>query len=59
VATALQLQVKGTVGILLAAAQAGLLTRSEASEAARQLVACGIRISTHVLDWLEAELGSL
>jgi predicted nucleic acid-binding protein len=59
VANALHLPVKGTIGILLAAAQAGLLTKSEAMADARQLADHGIRISARVVDWLETELGRL
>ena len=56
VANALQVPVKGTIGILLAAAQAGLLTKAEALTDAQQLADQGIRISVHVLEWLEEEL---
>jgi predicted nucleic acid-binding protein len=59
VANALHLPIKGTIGILLAAAHAGLLTRSEALADAQLLTDRGIRISIRVLDWLKAELGSL
>jgi predicted nucleic acid-binding protein len=56
VANALQVPVKDTIGILLAAAQAGLLTKAEALTDAQQLADQGIRISVHVLEWLEEEL---
>jgi len=59
VANALRLPIKGTVGILLAAAHAKLLTKTEALTDARLLAERGIRISARVLDWLEAELSSL
>ena len=59
VANALHLPIKGTIGILLAAAQAGLLTHSEALADAKQLADHGIRISARVVGWLETELGRL
>jgi len=56
VARVLQLQVKGTVGILLAAFHAALLSKTEALEAVRQLREQGFRISTAVVAWFEQEL---
>jgi predicted nucleic acid-binding protein len=56
VARALQLPVKGTVGVLLAALHAGLLTRQEAVEAAQQLRAQGFRLSPEVVVWFEREV---
>jgi predicted nucleic acid-binding protein len=56
VAHALQLPVKGTVGVLLAAFHAGLLTRQEAVESVRQLCERGFRISAEVIAWFEREL---
>ena len=56
VARALQLPVKGTVGILLAAFQAKLLTKEEALEAVQQLCVQGFRISQEVVVWFEQEL---
>jgi len=52
----LQLQVKGTVGILLAAFHAALLSKTEALEAVRQLREQGFRINTAVVAWFEQEL---
>lgn len=57
VAKAMGLPVKGTLGILLAAALAGLLSRSEALEALERLVEGGIRISPRWQSWLKEELG--
>lgn len=56
VARAIGLPVKGTVGILLAAFHAGLISREQALEAAHQLVQKGIRISPEILAWFETEL---
>ena len=56
VARALQLPVKGTVGILLAAFHAALLSKTEALEAVRQLREEGFRISPAVVAWFEQEL---
>jgi predicted nucleic acid-binding protein len=56
IAHVLQLPVKGTVGILLAAFRAALLTKMEALEAMRQLREHGFRISPAVVAWFEQEL---
>jgi predicted nucleic acid-binding protein len=56
VARVLQLPVKGTVGVLLAAFHAALLTKTEALQAVQQLRAQGFRISTAVVAWFEQEL---
>jgi predicted nucleic acid-binding protein len=56
VAQAMGLPVKGTVGLLLAAFRAGLLSKTQALEAVQQLVEQGIRISPKVITWFEAEL---
>lgn len=56
IARALRLSVKGTVGILLAAVHADLLSRTQAVEAVQRLIAKGIRIGPEVLAWFEAEL---
>jgi predicted nucleic acid-binding protein len=56
VAQALQIPVKGTVGVLLAAFHATLLTKTEAREAVQQLRAQGFRISPEVIAWFEQEL---
>ena len=56
VAHVLQLPVKGTVGVLLAAFRASLLTKTEALEAIQQLHAQGFRMSAAVVSWFEQEL---
>jgi predicted nucleic acid-binding protein len=56
VAQALQLPVKGTVGVLLAAFHAELLTKTKAREAVQQLREQGFRISPEVLAWFDQEL---
>ena len=56
IAHALQLPVKGTVGVLLAALHAGLLIKEAALEAMRQLHAQGFRISPAVGAWFEREV---
>ncbi len=58
-ARAMKLPVKGTVGILLAAFHAGLLSKARALEAVQQLTQKGIRISSQVVTWFEAELDQL
>jgi len=56
VAHVLRLPVKGTVGVLLAAFHARLLTKTEALEAVRHLREQGFRISPAVVAWFEQEL---
>jgi predicted nucleic acid-binding protein len=56
VAKAMGFPVKGTVGVLVAAFHAEILTRAEALETVHQLVAEGIRISASVIDWFREEL---
>jgi predicted nucleic acid-binding protein len=56
IAHAMGLPLKGTVGLLLAAFRAGLITKSHALVAMRELVAKGIRISPTVIRWFEGEL---
>jgi predicted nucleic acid-binding protein len=56
VARAMGLPVKGTVGILLAAYCADLLTKSQAQDLPRRLVAVGIRIHPRIIGWYESEL---
>jgi len=56
VARALQLPVKGTVGVLLAAFHANLLGKTEALDAVQQLRENGFRISPTVIAWFEREL---
>ena len=55
-AQTLRLPVKGTIGILLAAYRARLLSRSEALSSVNQLVGAGIRIGRRVIEWFEKEL---
>lgn len=59
VARALKLPIKGTVGFLLTAVLAGLLSREEALDAVRRLIERGIRISPRWQRWLEEELKAL
>lgn len=56
VARAMGLETKGTVGVLLAAYLAGLITRERALKAVHALVEKGIRIGSGVSAWFEAEL---
>jgi predicted nucleic acid-binding protein len=56
VAFAMDLPVKGTLGVLLAAVLAGLLSQEEALDALHLLVEKGIRISSRWQDWFSAEL---
>ena len=56
VAFAMGLPVKGTLGILLAAAMAGLLTKQEVLTDLQRLLSVGIRISPRWQQWLQAEL---
>jgi predicted nucleic acid-binding protein len=58
-AFALELPVKGTLGILLAAVLAGLLTREEALDDLEKLQLAGIRISPRWQNWLRAELDQI
>lgn len=58
-AFALALPVKGTLGILLAAALAGLLTAQEAVQDLQSLLDKGIRISPRWQDWFRSELKQL
>jgi predicted nucleic acid-binding protein len=56
VAQAMGLPVKGTLGVLLAATWAGLLSRQEAFEALERLLAAGIRVSLRWQSWFKAEV---
>lgn len=56
VAQAIGLPVKGTLGVLLAATWAGLLSRQEALEALDRLLAAGIRVSPLWQNWFRAEV---
>ncbi len=57
VAFAMGLPVKGTLGILLAAVLAGLLSRQEALDDLQRLLARGIRIAPRWQQWFWTELG--
>jgi predicted nucleic acid-binding protein len=57
IAQAMGLPVKGTLGILLAAVWAGLLTRQTALDALEQLLSAGIRISPRWQHWFRSEVG--
>lgn len=59
IARAMNLPVKGTVGIMLAACEVGLLSKTQALEALRQLTQRGIRISSQVIAWFETEVDQL
>lgn len=59
VAFALELPVKGTLGILLAAALAGLLTRQEVLQDLQDLLNAGIRIGPRWQSWLRTEVEQL
>jgi predicted nucleic acid-binding protein len=59
VARAMSLPVKGTLGILLAAVLAGLLSRAEAVDGLQRLVSSEIRISQRWQAWLRDELDKL
>lgn len=56
VAFAMGLPVKGTLGILLVAALAGLLSRQEALDDLQRLLAHGIRIAPRWQQWFRTEL---
>lgn len=56
VAFALGLPVKGTLGILLAAVLAGLLSKQDALEDLNKLVERGIRVAPRWRKWFEGEL---
>ncbi len=56
VARAMGLPIKGTLGILLAAVLAELLSKEEALDALRQLLDKGIRVSARWQAWLREEL---
>jgi len=58
VAFALGLPVKNTLGILLAAVLAGLLSKQEALDDLHRLVERGIRIAPRWQQWFEQEIGA-
>jgi predicted nucleic acid-binding protein len=59
VARAMGLPVKGTLGVLLAAVLAGLLSKAEALDGMQQLTESEIRISSRWQDWFKDELEKL
>jgi len=59
IALAMGLPLKGTIGLLLAAVQAGLIDKETALADAHQLTDHGIRISPALMTWLETELDKL
>ena len=59
IARVMNLPVKGTVGIMLAACEVGLLSKTQALEALGQLTQRGIRISSQVIAWFKTELNQL
>jgi predicted nucleic acid-binding protein len=59
IARAMGLPAKGTLGILLAAVLAGLLSKTEALDGLQQLADSEIRISSQWQDWLKDELDKL
>jgi predicted nucleic acid-binding protein len=59
IAKAMGIPVKGTLGILLSAVLAGLLSKEEALDALQRLLEAGIRIAPRWQAWLEEELEKL
>lgn len=58
VAFAMGLPVKGTLGILLAAVLAGLLSREDALDDLQKLLTRGIRIAPRWQNWFRREIGA-
>jgi len=58
VAFAMGLPIKGTLGVMLAAVLAGLLSKQEALDDLRELVERGIRIAPRWQNWFEREIGA-
>ncbi len=56
IALAMELPLKGTLGLLLTAVQADLLAKEEALEDVQKLTASGIRIAPRLLRWFASEL---
>ncbi|WP_043997356.1 MULTISPECIES: nucleotide-binding protein [Microcystis] len=56
VAKAMELPVKGTLGILLVGFDMGYLSKQEILDLSQQLVDYGIRISSPMINWLKTEL---
>jgi predicted nucleic acid-binding protein len=59
VALSLGLPVKGTLGVLLTAAGAGLITKQEARESVSNLLKNGIRLGSQLIRMFESELEKL
>jgi len=59
VALAMGLPVKGTLGVLLAAAWAGLLSQEEALDILDRLLSAGIRVSPRWQNWFRSEVGKV
>ncbi len=57
-ADALGLRVKGTLGVLLIAYQAGLLSQEEAEEAVEALAKSSVRVSPRLVQWFKAQLAA-
>jgi predicted nucleic acid-binding protein len=56
IAKAMELPVKGTLGILLVSFHAGYLSKQEILDLSQQLINHGIRISSPIINWLKTEL---
>ena len=59
IALAMGLPLKGTLGLLLSAVQAGLIDRETAISDVQRLVHLGIRISPALIVWFEEELAEV
>lgn len=59
IAQAMSFQVKGTLGIFLIACQLGLLSQSDAAQAADVLSQSSVRLSSRLLAWFGNQLDSL
>ena len=46
----------GTLGLLLTAHYAGLLSRQDAEDAAERLAGSAVRVSSRLLQWFKAQL---
>ncbi|MGB3138124.1 MAG: DUF3368 domain-containing protein [Nodosilinea sp.] len=58
IAQAMGFQVKGTLGLLLVACQAGLLTRQDAAQAVETFNRSSIRLSPRLLAWFKEQLAA-
>jgi len=56
VAQAMGLPVKGTLGILLAAYFADLISKEEAKKSVQYLIQSGIYVSRRLVNWFEEEI---